>query len=187
MPLQVCVRSAPAPAGPAARMAVTGRRAGPVALALLLALSLPACGSGGNGPSAAEEPQDPAAETAAAAESEPAAPDESAAGPPGSGIATGRPYLVILFPGGGVDYEEQLAAAMRQAQARKPGFALDMAAVAPSAASPETLKDNAAQARARAAQVMDSLAALGIGRDRVHLVSYTISKSDAIEIRLYIR
>jgi hypothetical protein len=35
--------------------------------------------------------------------------------------------------------------------------------------------------------VIGSLASLGVGRDRINLVSYSAQESDVIEIRLYIR
>jgi hypothetical protein len=114
-------------------------------------------------------------------------PDESAAGPPGSGIATGRPFVVIRFPDGGTEYETELSAAVRLAQERKPGFAVDMAAVAPSAGSPKALKDSIDATLGRADAVIQSLSSMGVGRDRIHLVSYSSPDADVTEIRLYIR
>ena len=160
------------------------------ALAAALLLALAGCQSGG-GDKAADEGT--AASDAAPAGTEstesaaPAASDESAAAPPGSGIATGKPFVVIRFPNGGTEYETELAAALRKAKERKPGFALDMAAVAPSAGSPEALKDSTAKALDRADEVMQSLGTMGVPRDRVNLVSYSSPDADVIEIRLYIR
>ncbi|HEY7687222.1 MAG TPA: hypothetical protein VH835_00940 [Dongiaceae bacterium] len=186
----------PVSLGPAAGAAGRSRRAVPARLplaaaaALLLALS--ACESGGgNGNGAEESAAEPtaagAAESAAADMAAAVTQDESAAAPPGSGIATNRPFVVILFPDGSVDYETELRATMRRAQERKPGFALDMAAVAPSVGTIEELNDNARQALARADQVMQSLGTMGIGRDRINLVTYSSPDTDVTEIRLYIR
>ena len=62
-----------------------------------------------------------------------------------------------------------------------------MAAVSPTSGSPEELEDNSKQALARADQVIGSLAGLGVGRDRINLVTYSAQELDVIEIRLYIR
>jgi len=157
-----------------------------------LLLGLAACSSGGNSADegAAATSDEPSAAASEPAVSEPAAPlptDESGAAPPGSGIATGTPFVVIFFPDGSTDYQTELAAAIRKAQERKPGFALDMAAVSPTSGSPEELQDNSKQTLARADQVIGSLASLGVGRDRINLVTYSAEESDSIEIRLYIR
>lgn len=166
-----------------------------LAAAAVLLLALAACESGGSGteePAASSEPasEDSAAATGESAASESTAavtPDDSAAGPPGSGIATGTPFVVIRFPDSSTEYETELSAAVRRAQERKPGFAIDMAAVAPSAGSPEALKDSIDATLGRADQVIQSLSGLGIGRDRIHLVSYSSPDADVTEIRLYIR
>ncbi|MFM9843945.1 MAG: hypothetical protein ACKVOI_13350 [Dongiaceae bacterium] len=157
-----------------------------------LLLGLAACSAGGNSADdgAAATSGDQSAAATEPAASEPSAPlpaDESAAAPPGSGIATGKPFVVIFFPDGGTDYETDLAAAIRKAQERKPGFALDLAAVSPTSGSPEELQDNSKQALARADQVIQSLGSLGVGRDRINLVTYSAQESDSVEIRLYIR
>ena len=112
--------------------------------------------------------------------------DEFGAAPPGSGIATGRPFVVIFFPDSSTNYETELAAAIRKAQERKPGFALDLAAVSPTSGSPEELQGQQADAGPRRSGD-GSLAGLGVGRDRINLVTYSAQESDVIEIRLYIR
>jgi hypothetical protein len=178
---------------PAAGAAGRPRQADPICRLLLLAglllLALAGCQSDG-GTAAEDQETAPDSAPASTESPEPAAPsvpDESAAAPPGSGIATGRPFVVIRFPNAGTEYETELAAALREATERKPGFALDMAAVAPSAGSPEALKDTSARALDRADEVMQTLGTLGIPRDRIHLVSYGSPDADVIEIRLYIR
>jgi hypothetical protein len=160
-------------------------------------LGLAACSNGGNSADDAAAPtsdeqsaasSEPAASEPAASEPEAPLPtDESGAAPPGSGIATGRPFVVIFFPDSNTDYETELAAAIRKAQERKPGFALDLAAVSPTSGSPEELQDTSKQALARADQVIGSLASLGVGRDRINLVTYSAQEANSIEIRLYIR
>ncbi len=132
-----------------------------------------------------EEVVETVAEPAAIPETAPAG--GSMAGPPGSGIATGRPYVVIRFTESDVDYQPALAEAVRAAVARKPGLAFDLVAVTPAAASADDLADNAARARGQADDVMQSLAGMGIGRDRVSVASWNGLPSDVNEIRLYIR
>src|SRR5262245_44926080 len=161
----------------------------PLAGAATLLLVLAGCQSSG-GDKAVEgtaAPESAPAETDSGTSAAPAAPDESTAAPPGSGIATGTPFVVIRFPNGSTEYETELAAALREAKERKPGFALDMAAVAPSADSPEALKDSTAKALGRADEVMQNLGAMGVTRVRVSLVSSSSPDADVIEIRLYIR
>jgi hypothetical protein len=158
----------------------------PLAVALLLALA--GCQSGdGNATDEGTASDSAPAGTESTESAAPAAPDPSAAAPPGAGIATGTPFVVIRFPEAGIEYETELAAALSRAKERKPGFALDMAAVAPSAGSPEELKNSNASALDRANEVMSSLGTMGVPRDRVHLVSYSSPDADVIEIRLYIR
>ena len=131
--------------------------------------------------SAAAEPQ-----TAAAAQAQPPSTAEGAA-PPGSGLATGRPYVVIRFTETTVDYEKALAEAVKRAVARKPDLAFDMVAVTPRAGSAEELADLTEKAHAEAAAVMKSLSALGIGPERVSMMTWTGQSTDVNEIRLYIR
>src|SRR5262245_30296513 len=164
----------------------------PLIALLTSPLGLAACGndssSADSGEAAATDSQSTA--TAEPAASEPAAAlpqDESGAAPPGSGIATDKPYVVIIFPDSSTEYETELAAAMRRAQERKPGFALDLAAVAPTSGSPEQLEDNSKLALSRDDEVMSSLNSLGISRDRINLVTYSAQEVDNVEIRLYIR
>jgi hypothetical protein len=133
----------------------------------------PATDSGDDGDQAAAEPS--------------AAPDEAAAGPPGSGLATGRPYVVIRFPDSSVDYEEELATAVRRALERRPHVAFDLVAVTPRASTAEDLADDTERARQQAAEVLDFLASLGIGADRVSVGAWTGQPTKVNEIRLYIR
>jgi hypothetical protein len=108
-------------------------------------------------------------------------------GPPGSGLATGRPYVVIRFTEDAPDYEPTLAEAVRLAVARRPNVAFDLVAVTPRAGTAKDLEDDLAQARTQAAAVMQSLIDLGIEPDRVSMLSWTGQPTDVNEIRLYIR
>ncbi len=133
---------------------------------------------------AAETPP-PVAEQAAVADT--GAADYLPASPPGSGLASGRPYVVIRFARTNIDYEAALAAAVEKAVARRPNVAFDLVAVAPPAGSAEEEASRTAVAEAQAAQVLQTLAGLGFGPDRVSLQPWTGEASAIHEIRLYIR
>jgi hypothetical protein len=145
-------------------------------------------------PQAASEPAPAAPATEAprtAAAPEPA-PSQTAGGaadvhPPGSGLATGRPYVVIRFTESSIDYEKTLAEAVKRAVARKPNLAFDLVAVTPRAGTADELAELTNQAHAEAEAVMKSLSALGIGPERVSMMTWTGQPTDVNEIRLYIR
>jgi hypothetical protein len=107
--------------------------------------------------------------------------------PPGAGLATGRPYVVIRFTESSVDYEKALAEAVKRAVARKPNLAFDLVAVTPRAGTADELAGLTEKAHAEAAAVMKSLSALGIGPERVSIMTWTGQPTDVNEIRLYIR
>ncbi len=127
---------------------------------------------------AAQQPEQSAAVSGAGASDVP---------PPGSGLATGRPYVVIRFTESSVDYEKALSEAVKRAVARKPNLAFDLVAVTPRAGTADELADLTEKAHAEAAAVMKSLSALGIGPERVSMMTWTGQPTDVNEIRLYIR
>jgi hypothetical protein len=106
---------------------------------------------------------------------------------PGSGLATGRPYVVIRFTQSNVDYEKALSEAVKRAVERKPNLAFDLVAVTPRASTADEMADLTNQAHAEAAAVMKSLSNLGIGSERVSIMTWTGQPTDVNEIRLYIR
>jgi hypothetical protein len=135
--------------------------------------------------SAADAPQTAAAQSTD--QSQTAGAGASDVSPPGSGLATGRPYVVIRFTESSVDYEKALSEAVKRAVARKPNLAFDLVAVTPRAGTAEDLADLTEKAHAEAAAVMKSLSALGIGPERVSMMTWTGQPTDVNEIRLYIR
>ncbi len=145
----------------------------------------------GTAGSAPPPPPTDAPQTAAAQQPEQSAAASGAhAGdvpPPGSGLATGRPYVVIRFTESSMDYEKALAEAVKRAVARKPNLAFDLVAVTPRAGTADELADLTEKAHAEAAAVMKSLSALGIGPERVSIMTWTGQPTDVNEIRLYIR
>ncbi len=143
---------------------------------------------------AASTPTAPAADTPQTAAAQ--QPEQSAAAsgagasdvpPPGSGLATGRPYVVIRFTESSVDYEKALSEAVKRAVARRPNLAFDLVAVTPRAGTADELADLTEKAHSEAAAVMKSLSALGIGSERVSMMTWTGQPTDVNEIRLYIR
>ena len=148
-------------------------------------------GTTGTAGSAPTTPATDTPQTAAAPQPEQSAAasgaDASDVPPPGSGLATGRPYVVIRFTESSVDYEKALAEAVKRAVARKPNLAFDLVAVTPRAGTADELADLTEKAHAEAAAVMKSLSALGIGPERVSIMTWTGQPTDVNEIRLYIR
>jgi hypothetical protein len=86
-----------------------------------------------------------------------------------------------------IDYEKTLAEAVKRAVARKPDLAFDLVAVTPRAGTADELAELTNQAHAEAEAVMKSLSALGIGPERVSMMTWTGQPTDVNEIRLYIR
>jgi hypothetical protein len=136
-----------------------------------------------------DAPPAEAPQTEAAPQAEPPQTVDNAGGvpPPGSGLATGRPYVVIRFAESNTDYEKALSEAVKRALARKPNLAFDLVAVTPRAGTADELAELTDQARAEASAVMKSLSALGIGPERVSMMTWTGQPTDVNEIRLYIR
>jgi hypothetical protein len=188
--------AAPAPA-PTAEQPATSDSAPPAATppaseaAQATAAPQPAPSQAGTSDSAPAAATPPAPETTQTAAAPQPAPMQTAAAsdvpPPGSGLATGRPYVVIRFTESSVDYEKTLSEAVKRAVERKPNLAFDLVAVTPRAGTAEELADLTEQAHAEAAAVMKSLSNLGIGPDRVSIMTWTGQPTDVNEIRLYIR
>lgn len=102
------------------------------------------------------------------------------AGAPGSGIATGRPFVTIRFDRPNPDYKQALYQAMNEALARRPNAAFDLLAVAPNGGDP-------AQAQRNADEVRRSLISMGMSPDRINMSATTGPTASSNEVRLYIR
>jgi hypothetical protein len=115
------------------------------------------------------------------------APPMAPASAPGSGVATGRPLVVIRFDRPNVDYQQALYQAVSQALARRPNAAFDLVAVAPSGGGAAQVALNSNMAQHDADQVLRSLIGMGLASDRVSM-SAAISPSAQInEVHLYVR
>jgi hypothetical protein len=115
--------------------------------------------------------------------------DASAApvGAPGSGIATGRPLVVIRFDGGEVDYEPTLLSAVSAALDRRPNAAFDVAAVSPASGSEAQLVADIEAARLHADAVLRSLAGMGLTADRVSITSVVSPEVQDNEVHVFVR
>jgi len=115
------------------------------------------------------------------------APAMAPAMPPGSGIATGRPLVVIRFDRDNPDYEQALFAAVSATLDRRPNAAFDLVAVAPAAGTPAQISLNTNNARRSADKVMRSLTSMGLSPDRVSLSTMTSQTAQTNEVHLYVR
>jgi hypothetical protein len=115
--------------------------------------------------------------------------DVSAApvGAPGSGIATGRPLVVIRFDMGQVDYEPALFSAVSAALDRRPNAAFDVAAVSPASGSEAQLVADIEAARLHADAVLRSLASMGLTEDRVSIISVVSPEVQDNEVHVFVR
>jgi hypothetical protein len=111
----------------------------------------------------------------------------TAAGQPGAGLASGRPFVVIRFANPGVEYEQQLYEAVSAALSRSPDVAFDLVAVAPPGGTPEESVWNAENARASTEKVMRSLVDMGLPPDRVSYSQVTDPNVQGNEVQLYVR
>jgi hypothetical protein len=115
------------------------------------------------------------------------APAMAPAMPPGSGIATGRPLVVIRFDRDNPDYEQALFAAVSATLDRRPNAAFDLVAVAPAVGTPAQISLNTNNARRSADKVMRSLTSMGLSPDRVSLSTMTSQTAQTNEVHLYVR
>jgi hypothetical protein len=109
------------------------------------------------------------------------------AGPAGSGLATGRPFVVIRFDNPGVEYEQQLYEAVSAALARSPNVGFDLVAAAPQGGTAEDSLSNAEAARESMDRVRQSLMNMGLPADRVSISQVTDPNIHGNEVRLYVR
>lgn len=123
----------------------------------------------------------------AMAPQQPAMYQPTAAGQPGAGLASGRPFVVIRFANPGVEYEQQLYEAVSAALSRSPDVAFDLVAVAPQGGTPEESVQNAENARASTEKVMRSLVDMGLPPDRVSYSQVTDPNVQSNEVQLYVR
>jgi hypothetical protein len=108
-------------------------------------------------------------------------------GPPGSGIASGRPFVTIRFDRPNPDYKQALYEAVSQVLARRPNAGFDLVAVTPAGGGPAQVALNTGQVQRDADEVRRSLISMGISPDRVSLTSATSPTAEVNEVRLYVR
>lgn len=106
---------------------------------------------------------------------------------PGSGLATGRPLVVIRFDRPNVQYEQALYEAVSRALERRPSAAFDLVAVAPAGGTPAEVALNSNNARRNAETVLRTLTNMGLPADRVSLAATTSPAAQSSEVHLYVR
>ncbi len=106
---------------------------------------------------------------------------------PGTGLATGRPLVVIRFDSENVDYESALFSAVSAALDRRPNAAFDVVAVAPAAGNQAQIAVNANESRRHADAVLRSLASMGLPADRVSVSSVTSPGAQVSEVHVFVR
>ena len=111
----------------------------------------------------------------------------AAVGAPGSGLATGRPLVVIRFDTADVDYEPALLSAVSAALDRRPNAAFDVAAVSPAAGSEAQMSASVAEARRYADEVARALADMGLTEDRVSVISVVSPEVPDNEVHVFVR
>lgn len=116
-----------------------------------------------------------------------AAPTTPVAAPPGAGVATGRPLVVIRFDSDDVDYERALFDAISRALDRRPSAAFDLVAVARGSGTPAEAALNATNARRNAENVLRSLTRMGLPPERVSLSAKTSRTVQSNEVQIYVR
>lgn len=115
------------------------------------------------------------------------APQMQPAYAPGTGIASGRPLVVIRFDKPNVDYQQALYQAVSQALARRPNAAFDLVAVAPNQGGAAQTALNSNMVRRDADQVLRSLISMGLSPDRISTSAATSAAAQVNEVHLYVR
>jgi len=97
------------------------------------------------------------------------------------------PLVTIGFGAPNPDYKDLLTYAVQQAEDRRPDVAFDVVSAVP--ASGDTVAQELAAGRGRddAAQVMQSMIALGVPDTRIHLGARTESGLNERVVRVYVR
>jgi len=107
--------------------------------------------------------------------------------PPGAGMATGRPLVVIRFDRPNVNYEQALYQATRKALEVRPNAAFDVVGVAPSSGTAAQVALNGDIARTNADRVVRSLLGMGLPADRVSSGQSNDPGIQSGEVRIYVR
>ncbi len=106
---------------------------------------------------------------------------------PGSGIATGRPLVVIRFDKPNPDYQQPLYEAVSQVLARRPNAAFDLVGVATQGGGDAQAALDSNLAQLQADQVLRSLMSMGISPDRISKSAATSPTAKVNEVQLYVR
>ena len=114
-------------------------------------------------------------------------PPAQPASAPGTGLASGRPLVVIRFDKNDVKFEQALYQATSAALTRRPNAAFDLVAVASAIGTPAQVALNSDIARTNADKVMRALLDMGLPADRISMSQVTDPNIQANEVHLYVR
>lgn len=114
-------------------------------------------------------------------------PPAQPASAPGTGLASGRPLVVIRFDKNDVKFEQALYQATSAALTRRPNAAFDLVAVASAIGTPAQIALNSDIARTNADKVMRALLDMGLPADRISMSQVTDPNIQSNEVHLYVR
>jgi uncharacterized lipoprotein NlpE involved in copper resistance len=114
-------------------------------------------------------------------------PPATPASAPGTGLASGRPLVVIRFDRSDVKFEQALYQATSAALVRRPNAAFDLVAVSSAIGTPAQVALNSDIARTNADKVMRSLLNMGLPADRISTGQVTDPNIQNNEVHLYVR
>ncbi|MBS0561008.1 MAG: hypothetical protein JSR21_13230 [Proteobacteria bacterium] len=117
----------------------------------------------------------------------PAPPRAPEVRPPGPPVDTRTPLLTIGFATENPDYRDQLAFAVGQAKARRPGVQFDVVSVVPAQGDPAAQALAAKRGSDAAVQVMRAMMALGVPDTTLHLGARAEPGLAEPQVRVYIR
>jgi len=101
--------------------------------------------------------------------------------------SAGTPLVVIKFDRPGVDYQQQLYAALNQALQSRPSAGFEVVAVSPSKGNAAAVQIAQTTARRHAQDVMRSMTDMGVPATRLGVASTTDAATTASEVRVFVR
>jgi hypothetical protein len=101
--------------------------------------------------------------------------------------ANGAPLVVIKFDNPGVDYQQQLYAALNQALQSHPSAGFQVVAVSPTRGTAASVQIAQSTARRHAQDVLRSMTDMGVPATRVGIASTTDPTATTGEVRVFVR
>lgn len=101
--------------------------------------------------------------------------------------ANGAPLVVIKFDNPGVDYQQQLYAALNQALQNRPSAGFQVVAVSPTRGTAASVQIAQGTARRHAQDVLRAMTDMGVPATRVGIASTTDPTTTSGEVRVFVR